>query len=116
MLKLPGGSDKSVYFILKSPKAYAKIPLEDLISQELHVPTVCYYGDRDWMDPAGAIRLAESRKKDFKVKLIKNSGHLIPMLNPKLLTENIMKELSSGDSIDLNSKKLAQVSALKGDF
>jgi len=93
ILKLPSGSDKSVYFILKSPKAYAKIPLEDLISKELNIPTVCYYGDRDWMDPAGAFRIAESGKKGFKVKVINESGHLIPILNPKSLYEDMMKEL-----------------------
>ena len=90
IMKMGSGSDRAVYYILKSPRAYAHVPLEDLIREELHIPVICYYGERDWMDWTGAVRIKKSRKANFDVKRIENSGHLISMNNPTLLAQDIL--------------------------
>lgn len=90
IMKMGSGSDRAVYYILKSPRAYAHIPLEDLILNDLHVPVHCYYGETDWMDWSGAYRIMASEKPNFDVKRIKDSGHLISMNNPSLLSQEIL--------------------------
>jgi len=95
MLQLGSGSDRAVFYILKSPKAYAHIPLEDLIMEHLKIPVRCYYGDRDWMDATGAFRVQRAGRCDFKVKVIKRSGHLISMNNPVVLSQEMLSEAES---------------------
>ena len=98
MLELGSGSDRAVYYIFTSPKAYSYIPLEDLILEHLKIPVRCYYGDRDWMDPAGADRVQATGKCDFKVKRIEGSGHNISMNNPVVLSQEMLFEADSPKS------------------
>ncbi|RZK02217.1 MAG: alpha/beta fold hydrolase, partial [Flavobacterium sp.] len=98
MLRMGSGSDRAVYYLLKSPKAYAHIPLEDLIMEHLKIPVRCYYGDRDWMDPVGAFRVQEAEICDFKVKIIENSGHNISMNNPSMLCQEMLLEANINKS------------------
>jgi len=92
LLKLEGGSDKALYFILKPPRATAIKPLEEHIQKDIHIPIVCYYGDRDWMDTSGARRIESNWKKNFRVKRIENSGHQMTMHNPTELASDILIE------------------------
>jgi cardiolipin-specific phospholipase len=91
--QMEGGSDQAIHNILQPPRVNAKIPLEELIKDHIHIPIVCYYGDKDWMDKAGSKRIFESQAKDFKLKQIKNSGHQITMHNPQDLSEDILTEV-----------------------
>ncbi len=99
MLGLKGGSDKALFYILKPPRALADLPLEDDLMNKLHMPIVCYFGDRDWVDQQGAHRIFKQGKKDFKVKIVENAGHHIPMHNPQKLCQDLIMEMElTGDS------------------
>jgi len=92
VMKTKGGSENALFYILKPPGAIAINPLEEAIMEDLHIPVVCYFGDEDWMDSAGAQRIAASGNKDFKLKQISKSGHQITMHNPGELTKDMLVE------------------------
>jgi len=97
---LKGGSDRALFLILKPPRALAGIPLEDDLMNKLQeTPIVCYFGDRDWIDQQGAHRIVKQGKKNFKVKIIENAGHHIPMHNPHKLSQDIIMELSENSQL-----------------
>ena len=86
------GSDKSLFYILKPPRAQGIQPLEDLIVENIQVPIVCIYGDRDWMDQTGAKRIEMIENKNFKLRRLENSGHQVTMHNPIGLSEFLIDE------------------------
>lgn len=92
VMKTKGGSEDALFYTLKPPGGIAIQPLEDLIMEDLQIPVVCYFGDEDWMDSAGAQRIAASGTKDFKLKQISKSGHQITMHNPSELTQDMLME------------------------
>lgn len=93
LFKLEGGSDKAIQYIIRPPRARPFIPLEGLILEKIDIPIVVYYGDKDWMDKAGAVRVKEEGKKEFKIKEIENSGHQVMMSNPQMLSSELISEL-----------------------
>jgi len=92
ILKIEGGSDQALYYILRPPRMQAFEPAEDHIVEKLHMPIVCYYGDRDWMDKTGSNRIFYSGSKNFIIKQISNSGHQITMHNPEELAKDLVLE------------------------
>jgi abhydrolase domain-containing protein 5 len=93
--KLPEGSEKSLYTILKPPRARAILPLENLIRKNLKCDAYIYYGESDWMDQTGAKNLVQ-REKLQNLKLIKipDCGHQITVENPQFMANELLKQIS----------------------
>ena len=61
---------------------------------ELKVPTVCFYGSRDWVDTAGALRIKkELGANKFDIVMIEDAGHELPQDGAKDITAAIIKTL-----------------------
>lgn len=90
ILSMPESSEAALHSLLKLPRARAIIPMEDYIRKELtKLDIVFIYGDRDWMDCSGAIRLSkELPNVDFK--RIRGAGHHANMDQPKEVCKIIM--------------------------
>lgn len=94
MLSIPGGSEKSIHYILRPPCMDAYIPLGKYILNDLSLPIHCYYGEQDWVDWTGAQKIAENPKaKNFKFHWIPHSGHQLFIQNPKGLTHSVLKTM-----------------------
>ena len=91
-VKLPVSGETALYHILRMPRARAVEPLEPHIDEKLNVETVVFYGDNDWMDTKGAMRLVAKQKKNFKVVTIPKCGHQITVENPDEMTKALVKE------------------------
>ena len=90
ILSMPESSEASLHLLLKLPKARAIIPMEELIKKHLSKINVIFiYGDRDWMDSSGALRLfKELPNVDFYQ--IKGAGHHANMDQPKEVCKIIL--------------------------
>jgi pimeloyl-ACP methyl ester carboxylesterase len=91
-VKLPVSGETALYHILRIPRARAVEPLEPHIDEKLNIDTVVYYGDNDWMDKKGAMRLVAKSKKNFRVVTVIKSGHQITVENPEEITKHLIKE------------------------
>ncbi len=92
ILKLEGGSDRALYYVLRPPRMQAFEPAEDYIVENLKMPIVCYYGDRDWMDKTGSNRIFYSGSNNFKIEQVSDSGHQITMHNPEEMASHLVSE------------------------
>ena len=83
ILLMPESSEAALHHLLKLPRARAIIPMEKLIKENLTKLNIVFiYGDKDWMDESGALRLFKALPKvDFH--LIKGAGHHANMDKPK---------------------------------
>ena len=84
-------SDKALHYILKPPRAQAIQPLEDILANDIKVSVICIYGDRDWVDQAGAERIESSNGEKFKLKKLMKSGHMMNMQNPVELAKYLIE-------------------------
>jgi len=77
IFKLKDSSEVAIHYILKPPRARPYLPLEKFITDDLKdLDVLCYYGDHDWMDSSGALRISQGKqKKNFKLSWIENCGH-----------------------------------------
>jgi len=92
MLNLPEGSEIAIHYVLKPPFAAARIPLEDIITEQIHVPVDCYFGEIDYMDMTGAKRIDSKKvKTNFALKTVPKAAHQLTIQNPKPLSEEIIR-------------------------
>ena len=77
--KLPDEAQQSLHYII-NPNVIAYLSIEESI-ENLELPIVCFFGDKDWMNDIGAKRVHETNP-NFKLIYIKDSGHQITMENP----------------------------------
>jgi pimeloyl-ACP methyl ester carboxylesterase len=83
---IPGGSEKSVHYVLRPPRIGAEIPLEGFVTKSLKLPIYAYFGVEDWVDWTGAYKVAQDPKhRHFKFTFIVNSGHQMIMQQPSQL-------------------------------
>jgi len=95
ILSMPDSSDKSLHYFFKPPRARPCWPLEDLI-ETMQTPIDFYFGDKDWMDWAGASRLTEKSDGKFRLLWIAQAGHHINMDNPEQLCDYILSHAKAG--------------------
>jgi abhydrolase domain-containing protein 5 len=92
-LRYPTDLDKSIYFIFKNPIPKVKVPLEDKLYEGVKSFKVdFYFGENDWMDRAGSMRLCNQDNERFKFYTVSKYGHNFNLENAEelamLLLEN----------------------------
>eukprot|EP01017_Pseudomicrothorax_dubius_P025580 TRINITY_DN2778_c0_g1_i2.p1 TRINITY_DN2778_c0_g1~~TRINITY_DN2778_c0_g1_i2.p1 ORF type:complete len:341 (-),score=56.95 TRINITY_DN2778_c0_g1_i2:111-1133(-) len=104
-LRLERGSERAMFWVFERG-ARAKYPLEDIIREEVNkIPIVFYYGEFDWMNQEGAIRLVNSGEVMATLRHISKSSHQITVENPKELAEDMlsfMEALEFGNGFKQN--------------
>jgi pimeloyl-ACP methyl ester carboxylesterase len=90
MLQMPASSDKGVHYLIKPPNMCGAKPVEDEIPN-LKIKVDFYYGDRDWMDPSGAVRLRDLDGAKYKLIVIDRAGHQVIFDNPEQLAERMIQ-------------------------
>ncbi len=90
ILSMPESSEAALQLLLKLPKAGAIIPMEELIKTHLSkINVVFIYGDEDWMDYSGALRLFKELPFVNFYK-IKGAGHHVDMDKPQEVAKIIL--------------------------
>jgi abhydrolase domain-containing protein 5 len=75
-LQYPKDLDTAIYYIFKNPIPTVRFPLEDRLFNEVkNFKVDIYFGEIDWMDQIGSIRLCERDKDRFKLFMVSKSGH-----------------------------------------
>ncbi|CAB9524549.1 acylglycerol-3-phosphate O-acyltransferase [Seminavis robusta] len=100
--RLPGSGEHCLNKVLEMG-AFAKRPMEYRIP-DLRVPSVAFlYGDHDWMDPKGGLKVqAKCRRNnattspDITVYSVRNAGHLLMLENWQELNAGVI--LGAGGS------------------
>ena len=70
------------------------IPLEDLIVEKIPEKTIIFiFGENDWMDKFGTVRLNKKDENKYKYYVIPNCGHRWPIEKveegSKIINENL---------------------------
>jgi abhydrolase domain-containing protein 5 len=88
----PQDVDKAIYYIFKNPIPNVHSPLEDRLFEEVKDFKVdIYFGESDWMDQAGSVRLCQKDSKRFKMFTISQSGHNFNLENPEELSKHLLE-------------------------
>jgi hypothetical protein len=75
-LQYPKDLDTAIYYIFRNPIPTVKVPLEDRLFEEIKTFSVdIYFGEQDWMDQIGSVRLCQKDNQRFKMFMVSNSGH-----------------------------------------
>jgi cardiolipin-specific phospholipase len=82
-------------FALKELFVDGGFALKPLCERIVRTPTLFIYGDRDWMDPAGAAQNASCNECEVRTEIISRSGHHMYIDNPEELTQKMLDALSS---------------------
>lgn len=99
--RMPSSGERCLNRIL-NPFAYARQPLVDRITQMLASQgqlqsCFFYYGDRDWMDPAGGLAVdgacVEHASATVEVYRVRASGHMILLENPVEFVHGVVRHL-----------------------
>ena len=91
ILSMPESSEAAIHYLLGMPRARALLPMEQYIFDELKdLHIVFIYGDIDWMDKAGALKLFKTLPK-VDYHMIQGAGHHANMDQPKEVCKIIMK-------------------------
>lgn len=86
------GSETCLYYMFE-PTTRAYKPIEKALVDDIKVDTHVMFGDTDWMDSEGPMRIKkENRRKNCKVSIIEGSGHQLTIEQPKKLVEIILEE------------------------
>lgn len=88
-LDFPDDIYKCIYYLFTPPPPASVNPVELKMLYNSKLSCIFVYGEKDWMDRTGALRLCQQDKDRFKLYIVSNSGHSFAMENPKGL-ENIL--------------------------
>ena len=88
-LDFPDDIYKCIYYLFTLPPPASVNPVELKMLYNSKLSCIFVYGEKDWMDRTGALRLCQQDKERFKLYIVKNAGHSFAMENPKGL-ENIL--------------------------
>ena len=88
-LDFPDDIYKCIYYLFTPPPPASVNPVELKMLNNSNLSCVFVYGEKDWMDRTGAVRLCQQDRNRFKLYIINNAGHSFAMENPKGL-ENIL--------------------------
>ena len=82
-LDYPDDIYQCVYYIFHLPPPAAIIPVELEIYRRCMFQIIFAFGEVDWMDRTGALRLEQRDPNRFKVYTVSKSGHSFSLENPK---------------------------------
>ena len=90
----PPDVETCIYHIYRYPLPTPVIPLEDLIVEKIPEKTIIFiFGENDWMDKFGTVRLNKKDENKYKYYVIPNCGHRWPMEKveegSKIINENL---------------------------
>jgi len=90
--RLPDSAQRALHYVI-NPNIVAYDPLEDYVDhlEQEKIPVIVLYGDGDWMNCAGAKRVAKKKKSGFKLDFIKEAGHQLMMENAEELAGKIIQ-------------------------
>ena len=84
------GSGEFAFKDLFAEGGFALKPLHDRIT---NTPVVFIYGDRDWMDPEGAVMNSKHNRCEVIREIISESGHHMYIENPSELVQKMVAAL-----------------------
>ena len=84
-LEFPDDIYKCMYYIFTLPPPASVNPVELKLLYNSNLSCIFIYGENDWMDRTGALRLCQNDRKRFKIYIVQNSGHSFAMENPREL-------------------------------
>lgn len=88
----PTDLDKAIYYIFKHPIPNVHYPLEEkLLESEKSFKVDIIFGEHDWMDRAGSMRLCSKDRERFKLYTISKYGHNFNLENAEELALLILE-------------------------
>jgi pimeloyl-ACP methyl ester carboxylesterase len=95
ILNYPSDLNWTIFHIFNKNLPIAKVPLEDeLIKLTLPYTIDIYYGEKDWMDKYGAMRLQEHNPDWFRVFTVPGYGHNFVIENPESFQKHFLANYS----------------------
>ena len=88
-LDFPDDIYKCIYYLFTLPPPASVNPVELKMLNNSSLSCIFVYGEKDWMDRDGAVRLCQQDRDRFKLYIINNAGHSFAMENPNGL-QNIL--------------------------
>ena len=82
-LDYPDDIYQCVFYIFTLPPPAAIIPVETRLLNDSKFKIVFAFGETDWMDKTGALRLEKRDPSRFKVFTVSRGGHSFSLENPK---------------------------------
>jgi pimeloyl-ACP methyl ester carboxylesterase len=83
LLKFPYDLNWTIFYMFHMPVPSAKVPIEDKLAEfKADYKIDIYYGEKDWMDRQGAMRLIEKAPDRFRVFEVPEYGHNFVIENP----------------------------------
>lgn len=93
-LKYPKDLDQCLYYVFKHPMPTPQIPIEEQLETELTDKRMLFlYGERDWMERIGPMRLKEKFPQRIEMYKISKFGHTFPLENPEEVADVINNHL-----------------------
>ena len=74
-----------MYYIFTVPPPASINPVELQLLHNSKLQCIFIYGENDWMDRTGALRLCQCDRERFKLYIIRNAGHSFAMEKPREL-------------------------------
>jgi pimeloyl-ACP methyl ester carboxylesterase len=92
-------SGEDAFRVLSVPIAYAKLPLEEGLLEQLSdkIDLTFMYGDRTWMDGEPGVRVVDARRQrgvESKFHIIPNASHHIYIDNYEYFNQKMIECLS----------------------
>ena len=76
----PPDLETCIFYIYKQPLPTPIKPMEDLIVEKIPEKDIIFiFGENDWMDKFGTVRLNKKDENKYKYYIIPNTGHRWPM-------------------------------------
>jgi pimeloyl-ACP methyl ester carboxylesterase len=93
-MKYPKDTDQCIYYIFKHPFPSAQFPLEKDLEKQLQDKRILFmYGEKDWMEKIGAVRLCNKQPHRCVMFTISKYGHTFPLENPQEVADVINNNL-----------------------
>lgn len=101
-LKYPKDLDQCLYYIFKYPLPTPQIPLEEQLDNKLLDKRILFlYGQTDWMERIGPLRLKEKFPDRIEFYTISKYGHTFPLENPEevanVMNNYLVKEVKNNN-------------------
>ena len=84
-LDFPDDIYKCMYYLFTLPPPASVNPVELKLLNTSRLSCIFVYGEKDWMDRTGALRLCSNDRERFQIYIVRNAGHSFTMENPREL-------------------------------
>ncbi|EAR91167.1 alpha/beta fold hydrolase (macronuclear) [Tetrahymena thermophila SB210] len=95
---LPESTDKQIHSLVGFPRAQPKLSLEEIIrnnNQSMNAKVHALYGDNDWMNSEGCLRLYQQKYLKGTFSTVQSAGHHLIMQQPDLIVKFIINNSNS---------------------